>query len=144
MRHITIEIGKKKKRMDVPSIESWETVIHEIRSDLHPGMILALSGPLGAGKTTFTQALAKGLGIQKTPPSPTFALMRSYTLPNAFQNITRIVHVDAYRIEEEQELLPLDLPEELSDGHTLLVLEWPEKVPSFISRSEDRMMITIS
>jgi tRNA threonylcarbamoyladenosine biosynthesis protein TsaE len=144
MRHVTIEVEKKKEKIDVPSVESWNLVVEKILPDLHPGMLIALSGPLGAGKTTFTQVLAKGFGIKKTPPSPTFALMRSYALPRAVQKIKRVVHVDAYRIENENEILPLDLSEELSDGSTLLVLEWPEKVPSFVRAFTDRMTLTIS
>jgi tRNA threonylcarbamoyladenosine biosynthesis protein TsaE len=144
MRHVVIESSKGTKRFDVPSVESWERITKEIRSDLRPGMMLALSGPLGAGKTTFVQTLAKALGIVKPTVSPTFSLLRSYRLPKPVNGITRLLHVDAYRIEHESELLPLDLDAELSDQETILVLEWPEQVPRFVDSHANRLTLTLS
>ena len=112
--------------------EDWANVAKEVVRHLVPGSILALQGELGAGKTTFTQALAKELGVVKVPQSPTFALMRSYVVPN-HDGMKRLIHVDAYRLEDEKELMVLDLDEELADGVSVLVVEWPEKIARWLS-----------
>ena len=95
--------------------------------------IVALRGDLGAGKTTFTQALARELGIAATVQSPTYILMRKYQISNhkpvrptgGFQTL---IHIDAYRLENPKELSALKPEQFLSDPKTLVVVEWPEKV----------------
>ena len=68
----------------------------EIGAKLKGGEVLALRGDLGAGKTTFIQGLAKGLGIRKTIVSPTFIIVRRYPVSDGRQ----FYHVDLYRLEE--------------------------------------------
>jgi tRNA threonylcarbamoyladenosine biosynthesis protein TsaE len=133
-RTVIIErAGRPSVSLRVPSAADWDVLASELAGSLKPGDILALSGPLGAGKTTFVQALARALGIKRIPQSPTFSLMRSYELPRAVHGIKRLLHVDAYRIEQASDLLALDLDEELSGGETVLVIEWPEKVKKWLS-----------
>jgi len=120
----------------LPSIRAWDAFARKIVKRLKPGYILALSGELGMGKTTCVQALARALGIHRLPSSPTFAIMRSYRLPKSVNGIRRLIHVDAYRIENENDLVVLDLEDELSDGCSILVLEWPENVPNWILRHD--------
>lgn len=131
MRTVTITSKNWNEIFTVPTVEDWSSVAKVIIHHLEPGSILALQGELGVGKTTFTQALAKELGVVKVPQSPTFALMRSYVVPRQ-NGITRLIHVDAYRLEDEKELMVLDLDEELADGESVLVVEWPEKIPKWI------------
>lgn len=66
------------------------------------------------------------------PKSPTFGLLRVHELPFAFQGVKRLMHVDAYRIEEEGDLMALNLEEELSMGDAVCVLEWPEQVQNWL------------
>lgn len=87
--------------------------------------ILGLSGELGAGKTAFTQELARVIGIADTPTSPTFVIARFYDIPKS-EKFTRLVHVDAYRIEREDELRPLGWDALIADPKNLIVVEWPE------------------
>ena len=134
MRTATLTIGGKKMTFAVKTAEDWSSVAKKLIPSLTPGSILAVSGDLGAGKTTFIQSLAKSLGVTRFVPSPTFALMRSYTLPKKIGGISRLVHVDAYRLEKEEELLALDLDEELADGKSMLVIEWPERIPNWLAR----------
>ncbi len=109
----------------------WDFIAHDIASRLEAGDVITLQGPLGAGKTTFVQSLARALGIKKTPQSPTFSLMRTYVVPK-HPRFKRLVHMDAYRIDDESDLLALDLDSELHEPGTLLVIEWPEKIPTFL------------
>ncbi|MBP9864597.1 tRNA (adenosine(37)-N6)-threonylcarbamoyltransferase complex ATPase subunit type 1 TsaE [Patescibacteria group bacterium] len=131
MRTVTITSKTWNETFTVPTAEDWASIAKEVARHLKPGSILALQGELGAGKTTFTQALAKELGVAKVPQSPTFALMRSYEVPN-YEGIKRLIHVDAYRLEDEKELMVLDLDEELADGESVLVVEWPEKIRKWL------------
>ena len=88
--------------------------------------LLALVGELGAGKTTFVQALARELGVQDTAQSPTYVLMKSY--PVNYKHFTKLVHIDAYRLEKPEEFAALKPEEFLSDPHALVCIEWPERV----------------
>lgn len=88
--------------------------------------LIALRGDLGAGKTTFVQALAKELGVGQTVQSPTYVLMRSY--PIAYKNFTRLVHIDLYRLEKPEEFVALTPEEFLGDAKNLICVEWPERV----------------
>ncbi|MEB3237272.1 MAG: tRNA (adenosine(37)-N6)-threonylcarbamoyltransferase complex ATPase subunit type 1 TsaE [Candidatus Sericytochromatia bacterium] len=85
-----------------------------------PGDILWLTGGLGAGKTTLTQGLACGLGVQDAVTSPTFALVHEYSGRLALR------HIDLYRLEPE-ELAPLGPWEWFEDG-AVVVVEWPERL----------------
>ena len=143
-RLVTIKQGKKTRDFSVSEMEGWMDVAVCIRELLSPGSIVTLSGPLGAGKTTFVQVLATELGIRERPLSPTFALMRSYRLPKPINGVSRLVHVDAYRIEDERDLMPLDLEYELSDGKSALVLEWPEQVSGWLKKQSNLIRLTIS
>ena len=115
----------------VQAASAWHEVAVDVASRLRPGDILALQGLLGAGKTTFVQALAHAMGAKKVPKSPTFSMLRTYEVQRG--TIRRLLHVDAYRIEDERDLLPLDLDEELTDGNAVLVLEWPENVKKWLA-----------
>lgn len=96
--------------------------------------IVALRGDLGAGKTTFVQTLAREMGVTMPVLSPTYVLMRTYTLDGKrlpsgeARRFTRLVHIDAYRLERPEQWEQLRPQEFLSDPATLVLVEWPEKV----------------
>lgn len=96
--------------------------------------VLALRGELGAGKTTFVQALCKRLGIEEPVVSPTYVLMKSYALEGPTttfgekRRFNRLVHIDAYRLESPEEFRTLRPQEFLDDPKALVVVEWPEKL----------------
>lgn len=116
----------------ISSLHDWDLFAEELLPTLKPGTIIALSGPLGAGKTTFVQALARALGITQEPTSPTFSLVRTYkTTRPPFRTL---VHVDAYRIENENEVMTLGLEDLLEEKGVIVCLEWPEKIPNWIAK----------
>lgn len=90
---------------------------------LMPGDVVALSGDLGAGKTTLARAMLKARGLAGEAPSPTFAIVQPYAPP---ETDLPIAHVDLYRIEDEDELIELGLDDYLYDG--ALLIEWPERL----------------
>jgi tRNA threonylcarbamoyladenosine biosynthesis protein TsaE len=90
---------------------------------LLPKSVIALSGDLGAGKTTFTHGLAKGLGIHEHVISPTFNIMKIY------HGRLSLYHIDAYRLVDGNAELGL---EEFIDGDGVSVIEWPDIIKSMI------------
>ena len=88
--------------------------------------VIALRGDLGAGKTTFVQALGKALGITETMQSPTYVLMKKYQIKKV-SPFKQLIHIDAYRLEKPEEFAALKPEQFLQDPKTLVVVEWPEK-----------------
>lgn len=94
--------------------------------------IVALVGDLGAGKSTLTRKLCAFLGIAEKIPSPTFLLMKEYTIKDKNLGKEALVHVDAYRIVATEELVSLGLAEKFKDSRKLFVIEWADKVRDII------------
>ena len=111
-------------------LEQTEQIATDFISKLLPksdsAVVVGLYGNLGAGKTTFTQCLAKVFGVEETVTSPTFVLEKIYELTG--QKFTHLIHIDAYRIEKSSELLHLGWQDIISDPNNLILIEWPERV----------------
>lgn len=103
---------------------------------LRPGDLVLLTGDLGAGKTTWTQGLARALGVTDAVTSPTFVLMNVYRTA-AFD----LAHVDVYRLDRLSEVVELALPEMLDDGY-VVVVEWGERAAAALP--PDHLAVTIS
>lgn len=113
----------------IQNLEELHQEAERLVSELTPqesATLITLSGELGAGKTTFTQALADVLGVDDVVTSPTFVLEKIYTLPRG--PFSRLVHIDAYRLQSGADLVPLVLSRLMQDPTNLIVLEWPERV----------------
>lgn len=112
------------------SLEALQVEAAEFAASLRPieghALLVALSGELGAGKTSFTQGMADALGIEEPITSPTFVLEKVYELDG--QPFERLVHIDAYRLEGDTSLAPLGFDELYADPMNLIVFEWPERV----------------
>ena len=104
----------------------------EFAAVLSSGDIVLLSGTLGAGKTTFVQGVARGLGVQERVTSPTFTMVREHQCSNE-AGIATLHHCDVYRVESLDEVLDLALGELVEDSAVALV-EWGELAASVFGR----------
>lgn len=105
-------------------------------------MVVCLSGDLGAGKTAFTKAVAKHLGIKNTVNSPTFVIIKKYLVK--LKRHKYFFHLDAYRLKNEKELLHLGWQEIINDKYNLVFIEWPENVSKAIPSHARFVYISIN
>lgn len=89
---------------------------------------MALQGDLGGGKTTFLQGFAKGLGIKERILSPTFVLMKRFSIKNKKTEFKNFYHLDCYRIKSQKDLSVLDFKKIISDPFNIVAIEWAERV----------------
>ncbi len=110
---------------------------NKIARVLKPGDILALYGDLASGKTTLTRGLAEGFQANQPATSPTF------TLINEYPGTLTLYHFDCYRIKDAREILYLGF-EEYLDMEGVVVVEWPQKVETFLPEDTIRVILTRS
>lgn len=104
---------------------------------VRPGDVVALSGPLGAGKTSIARGLLAALGLDGEAPSPSYAIVQPYAPPEvAFP----VLHVDLYRIDDPDEAEELGLDDGRADS--LLLVEWPERLPDSVWA--DALVLTLT
>jgi tRNA threonylcarbamoyladenosine biosynthesis protein TsaE len=118
------------------SAEETKAIGEKFAAKLVGGEVLALIGDLGSGKTTFVQGLANGLGIRQRIISPTFILLRNYTISNSNNDkLNTFNHIDLYRLgnDAERELLDLGFKELSEDERTVTVVEWADKAKGVFS-----------
>jgi tRNA threonylcarbamoyladenosine biosynthesis protein TsaE len=112
-----------------------EEIAHDLASILIPGDVVALYGPLGAGKTAFVRGLARGLGCRQAVKSPTFNLINEYPgdLP--------LYHIDFYRLENQAEITDLGWTDFLNaDG--VVAIEWADKIKDSLPRNRFDVLIS--
>lgn len=131
----------------LPTVEILQAEATRFAERLAPragtATLITLSGELGAGKTTFTQALARSLGVTEPVTSPTFVLEKVYELPESAAFST-LVHIDAYRLEGDRSLEPLDFTTLMQDPGTLILLEWPEMVATQLPAPAARLRLEVA
>jgi len=124
-------MGRERVTQFLASSEETVRFGERFASRLVANDIIALRGDLGAGKTTFVQGLLRGLGIPDVAQSPTFTYLQVYN---------HVYHFDLYRLKEEHEFVLLGF-EEFLDAGGIVVIEWPEKIPSLIPPKTYRIQL---
>ena len=106
------------------------------------GEVLALTGELSSGKTTFIKGLAEGLGIPETILSPTFILLKEYKIPHpprhlrsGINDVSKIfVHIDAYRAETIEDIKSVGIEDYLGRQDIIMAIEWAEKIKEILPK----------
>lgn len=119
--------------VNVHSPEETEAFAAHLAAVLKPEDLLTLEGDLGAGKTTFTKGLAKGLGVARMVNSPTFTILKQYS------GRINLNHLDVYRLENSDEDIGFD---ELFESDAVSVIEWAKFIEDYLP--DDRLEITIT
>lgn len=131
------------KQEVIHTIEDLSRVAREALSFCVEGgaaRIITLQGDLGAGKTAFVKELGKLLHVEYAITSPTFAIMKSYPV-HGHSFLRTLTHIDAYRIESDDEMRVLGFDEIKEDVARLICIEWPEKMEAHIPK--DALPVTL-
>ena len=115
------------KTIPIASLQELDSAAAQFLELAGEHVVIAFSGEMGAGKTTFIQALCRRLGVQVEINSPTFSLVNEYFTPEG----NSIFHFDLYRIETQVELFDMGYEEYFYSG-SLCFIEWPEKARNLI------------
>jgi tRNA threonylcarbamoyladenosine biosynthesis protein TsaE len=117
-------------------IQDTDRVGKLIGEGLQTGSVICLEGDLGAGKTTLTQSIAKGMLIEDYVTSPTFTIIKEYV------GRLNLYHMDAYRLESEDDMIDLGYDEYInSDG--VCIIEWASKIKGLLPKSAIKINIII-
>lgn len=113
----------------LPTLAATRKLAKRVAERLQPGSVLALSGDLGAGKTTFVQALAKALdvGAPREVLSPTYTLVNEYAIAAG-----TLAHLDLYRVTDAESAIGLGLQEQMHRRDAIVVVEWADRFPELI------------
>lgn len=117
------------------SLEETDAVGAELAGKLAGGSIMTFTGDLGAGKTAIIKSIARHLGIPNELTSPTFTLMNVYPVLN-HPSIKTLVHIDTYRLKDEQELIEIGVEDYLGRPGITTLIEWPEKVANLLTQKK--------
>jgi tRNA threonylcarbamoyladenosine biosynthesis protein TsaE len=125
--------------LDLPDLSATESLGRRLGQLLFPGAVVALVGPLGAGKTHLTRAVAEGLGVadSRAVSSPTFVLIQEY------QARLPVYHFDAYRLRGEGEFFDLGAHEYL-EGSGVCLIEWADRVPGCLPAEHLRIELAVT
>ena len=121
----------------IKNLAGLDAAAEEFLKETGDRRIIALYAPMGAGKTTFTAALCKKLGVKEDAvSSPTFAIVNEYRTGDG----GTMYHFDFYRINKESEALDIGLYDYLDSGRTC-IMEWPENIEGLLP--DDTLRVTI-
>ena len=120
--------------------EDMMNVGKKIGALLKGGDIVLLYGEMGSGKSTLVKGIAEALGVKETANSPTFTIMNVYDTNK--DNIKKLVHVDTYRLKDQQDLEEVGINEYMNDKDCICIFEWPDKLGNMM-QDKNPIKITI-
>jgi len=124
-----------------------------VKATSNKAVVLALCGELGAGKTTFVQGLAQGLGIKAPITSPTFVIMKKFAIPASVPapvpnyklpttNYKLFYHFDCYRLQNAKDVLTLGFKEIIANPCNIVAIEWPENIKQALPKNTINISLT--
>lgn len=129
--------------MHLESLEDTRAFAQQLAQTLPNGSLVLLIGPMGAGKTTLVKFIAEALGFKGEVTSPTYTLIHEYPTPQGL-----VVHIDAYRMADQEELYHLGLEDYLPEAR-LILIEWgqpaifPDAVQVHLTPTEDGRVVEV-
>ena len=126
-------------RTVIKNLDELKIYAQKLARGLVPGAVVAVTGKLGAGKTTLIQLVASFLGVKSRALSPSFVIFKIYPLNR--RGLRNFCHVDLYRLENFSE--PHGFEEYLGDKETVCFIEWPEKIKHLLLPGTDWIKIEI-
>ncbi len=129
-----------KHSISIASLADIDRAAGEFLKETEGHKLIAFYAPMGAGKTTFTTAICRVLGVaQDAVSSPTFSIVNEYRLPDG----EPVFHFDFYRINKLSEALDIGFYDYIDSG-ALCLMEWPENIEDLLPEETLRVSITVS
>lgn len=128
-----------KHELSIRSLDGIDAVAKEFLSLIQDRKLLAFYGQMGAGKTTFTVALCKALGVKDAVSSPTFAIVNEYMCADG----SAMFHFDFYRIKNNAEAMDIGVEDYFYSGQ-LCIMEWPENIEDLLPEDTLRIYIKVN
>lgn len=125
------------KTIHLHSVAETQSFAQRMAEGMNPGMVIALTGNLGSGKTTFTQGFAAGMGISETVGSPTFKLVSEYR-----GDRLTLYHVDCYRLQDSADFLNIGGEDWINPYQGITVIEWAERIEALLPADTVRLHFT--
>lgn len=122
-------------RLDEAELRAWG---RQVGASVATPVFLALSGPLGAGKSVLARAIGAGAGVDEPMPSPSFNLSFRYATPSGRE----VVHLDLYRLTSPEEVWELGWSQ-LGEGDEIVIVEWPERAADLFPRDHWRVTLSV-
>ena len=143
-RHSRGQLNTKDMKtieIPIPNLEALEEAAYKFMTEMGDLTVYAFYGEMGAGKTTFINALCKQLGVETdVTNSPSFAIINEYRSDTTAE---LIYHFDCYRLEKEEEAVDLGA-EDYFDSGALCFIEWPERIDGLLPDDTVRVDITVN
>ena len=132
--------AKMKHEILIPDLAGLDKAAEQFLKEIGDNKLIAFYAPMGAGKTTFTTAVCKALGVSEDAvSSPTFAIVNEYRSATG----EPVFHFDFYRIEKDSEALDIGLYEYLDSG-ALCLMEWPENIEDLLPQETLKVSISVN
>lgn len=137
---VFLQLNCKQMEIIVQQLQELREVAQQLLTFAAERRKFAFYGEIGAGKTTFIQAICQQLGVREAVVSPTFALVNEYSYADAAGNERIAYHLDLYRLKNMQEALDIGIEDLLYDEHYCFI-EWPELVEALLPEDVVRVRI---
>lgn len=126
-------------KIEIESLANIDNAARQFLAEIGENRLLAFYGNMGAGKTTFTVALCKALGVQDSVSSPTFAIVNEYRCADG----APLFHFDFYRIKNNAEAMDIGVEDYFYSGE-MCIMEWPENIEDLLPEETKKIRISVN
>jgi len=130
------------KIIHTKSKKETEKIGFDLAKSFKGAEVLALEGNLGAGKTTLSKGIARGLNVKKNICSPTFVILNRHQVKQ--KNIKSLYHLDAYRLKTKRDLENIGFFDIINDPENVVIIEWANKIKKYLPQKTINIKLVIS